>query len=185
MKQLDKTFFISAAIAVLTIGLSSFSSLTKKLTPPVSAYTITFLGKEALNGNYQWTWSVVNPNPGNGSNGTLQNISHWSLPLCPTAEASIVSASYSYDNINWNSVSINMDRDPSIRSCTSVDVLKFDVGTSGTAPLYCRIVFNQDFSVNPLAVSYIKTGGGLQGCNVYTYSGIGCNVLPPTGTRND
>ncbi len=183
MKQLNKTLFLSAAITVFTIGLSSFSSLKKKSTPPVSAYTITLLGKEAINGNYQWTWSVVNPNPGNGSNGTLQNVSHWSLPLCPTAEASIVYAAYSYDNINWTSVSIDMNRDPSIRVCTSEDVLKFNVGTSGTAPLYCRIVFNQDFSVNPLAYSYIKTGGGLQGCNAYMYSGIGCSVI--TGTRND
>jgi hypothetical protein len=183
MKQLNKAIFLSAAVIAITTGLSSFTPV-KKETKPVASYTITFIGKEQIGNNYQWTWSVLNPLPGNGSNGTLQNISHWSLPLCPLAEAAIVSAEYSYDQVNWTSVSIDMERDPSIRVCTTTDVLKFNTGTSGTAPLYCRITFNKDFILNPFAVSYIKTGGGLQGCNVYLYSGIGCET-PPTAPRND
>ncbi len=185
MKQFNKTFFLTAAIAVLIIPFSSFTIDKEKKSKPVTAYAITFLGMEQVGNNYQWTWSVANPNPGNGTNGTLQNISHWSLPLCATAEAALVSAEYSYNGTTWTSISINMDRDPSIRVCTSVDVLKFDIGTSGTAPLYCRITFNRLFNINPASVSYIKTGGGLQGCNMYTYTGVGCEVTPPSGPRND
>ncbi len=185
MKQFNKTIFLTAAIAVFTFSLSSFSREKKKQhQTTTSSYLITLLGMEPVNNNFQWTWSVVNPNPGNGSNGTLQNVSHWSLPLCPAAESAIVSAEYSYDQITWTSVSIDMERDPSIRLCTTTDVLKFNTGTLGTAPLYCRITFNQQFTVNPEAKSYIKTGGGLQGCNTYWYTGIGCTVVPVT-PRND
>ena len=185
MKQFNKTLFLTAVIAVSIISIFSFTIDKKKNSKPATAYTITFLGMEQVGNNYQWTWTVANPNPGNGTNGTLQNISHWDLPLCPLAEAALVSAEYSYNGTTWTSVSIDMDRDPSIRVCTSVDVLKFNIGTSGTAPLYCRITFNQLFIINPIAVSYIKTGGGLQGCNIYTYTGVGCEVPPSTAPRND
>jgi len=185
MKQFNKTFFLSTALAVLIIPFSSFNIAKEKKSKPATAYTITFLGMEEVGTNYQWTWSVLNPNPGNGSNGTLQNVSHWDLPLCALAESALVSAEYSYNGTTWTSVSIDMDRDPSIRVCTSVDVLKFNVGTTGSAPLYCRITFDRLFIINPIAVSYIKTGGGLQGCNVYTYTGVGCEVPPNSAPRND
>ena len=182
MKPIYKTFSLVAAIAVLSISLFSFNSDVKKST--AASYTITLLSIEDGGTNDTWTWSVSNPNPGNGDNGTLQDISHWSLPLCPNAEAAIVSAAYSTNGVTWISVSPTMDRDPSIRTCTTNDVLKFDFGTSGTAPTYYRITFNKYFAVDPMAVSYIKTGGGLKGCNLYMYSGIGCTEIP-TGPRND
>ncbi len=173
MKQINKTFLFTATIAVFAIGLSSFNSLNKKANPPASAYTISYLGTELVNNNYQWTWSVVNPNPGNGNNGTLQNISHWSVPLSPIAEAALVSAQYSFDGVNWLNVTTEVERDPSIRMCTTVDVLKFNIGSTGSAPTYYRATFSTDFLLNPYATSWIKTGGGLQGCNVYYFSGLG------------
>ena len=66
-----------------------------------------------------------------------------------------------------------MDRDPSVRQCCTSDVLKFDVGTIGSDPNYYRLVFSEDFAENPNATSIIKTGGGLKGCNWYTYTGVG------------
>lgn len=181
MKQLSKIFAFTAAIVVLTISLSSFKSIKNNTA---TSYTITLVGIEHVGDLDTWTWTLTNTNPGNGSNGTLQDVSHWSLPLCPAAEAALVSAAYSYDGVNWTPVSINMDRDPSIKLCTREDVLKFDAGTSGTTPTYYRVTFNKVFTVDPYAYSYIKTGGGLQGCNIYTYSGVGCNEIV-SGTRND
>ena len=187
MKQFSKTLILFSAITAAFVILSSFNHEKKKISPNASSYIISFLGTHLIEGTTyeQWTWSVTNPNPGNGSNGTLQDISHWDLGLCPAAEAALVSAEYSLDGqTTWISVPIIMDRDPSIRLCTTNDVLKFDVGSSGTAPNYYRITFNQQFALNTNATSYIKTGGGLKGCNLYYYSGVGCDVLPP-GTRND
>jgi hypothetical protein len=185
MKTLYKSSFIVAAAATV-FSLSSFKSKPLPSTlKPVDSYQIALLGAPQVIGTNQvWIWSLVNPNPGNGDNGTLQNVSHWSLPLCPAMESALVSAEYSYDQITWHSVALEMERDPSIRLCTSVDVLKFDIGTNGTQPNYYRITFNKILTVNPLAVSYIKTGGGLRGCNTYTYPGPGCSEVP-TAPRND
>ena len=58
---------------------------------------------------------ITNPNPGNGDNGTLQDVSHLSIPLSAEAEAALVSAEYSYDGITWINVPISMDRDPTIK----------------------------------------------------------------------
>ena len=184
MKLFSKAFPIITAIAVLCASLSSFKSSKEIKKTNATSYSITLVSIETINANDVWTWTLTNTNPGNGSNGTLQDVSHWSLPLCPAAETALVSAQYSYDGINWISSSINIERDPSIRLCTREDVLKFDAGTSGTTPTYYRATFNKVFSVDPYASSYIKTGGGLQGCNIYTYTGVGCTEII-TGTRND
>ena len=176
MKQIFKATLVIAVIAGSVFTLSSFISKKKTSKAAVSAYQITLLDKTTVGANYQWTWSLVNPNPGNGNNGTLQDVSHWSVPLNAIAEAALQSAQYSLDGVNWISASTEVERDPSIRLCTTVDVLKYAHGTSGTQPLYLRASFNADFIVNPYATSYIKTGGGLQGCNLYYFSGMGSRL---------
>ena len=168
---------------VLALAVASFATFSafrsaKKITPPAVPYTIQKLSENVSVGGglYQWSWQINNPNPGNGNNGTLQDVSHWSVPFNEQTEAALVSAEYSYDGVNWHSTSPIMDRDPSIRACTGIDVLKFDVGTSGTAPTYYRVTLNATFNVNAFSVSYIKTGGGQQGCNVYFFQGTGTRI---------
>ena len=68
--------------------------------------------------SYEWTWVLTNPNPGNGEDGTLQNVSHFSIALNAEAEAALISAEYSFDGITWVSVPIELERDPAIRECT-------------------------------------------------------------------
>ena len=140
------------------------------------AYSVALQSKNMIGTNEQWTWMLTNPNPGNGNNGTLQNVSHWDIALSPTAEAALVSAEYSYDGINWFSLSIEVERDPSIRMCTQADVLKFNIGTDGSQPVYYRATFDEQFTQNAYATSYIKTGGGLQGCNLYYFNGMGTRL---------
>ncbi len=139
---------------------------------PAMAYSIQLVGKEDVGTGEKWTWSLTNPNPGNGNDGTLQDVSHWSMALPATAEAALVSAEYSNDGSNWHSVSINVDRDPAIKACTSIDVLKFDVGTTGSDAIYYRATFSKKFNNNAYATSYIKTGGGISGCNLYYFAGV-------------
>ena len=52
------------------------------------------------NGTYSWVWSVQNPNPGNGSNGTFQNLSHWDITLgsCVTFD-NVISGATSSNNV--------------------------------------------------------------------------------------
>ena len=167
-------------VATVFAFVICFSSFIKVKKATVAAYQITSISTErnATGQQQQWTWALTNPNPGNGDNGTLQDVSHWSLALSPLAEASLVSAEYSFDQITWVSVSIQMDRDPTIKTCTTDDVLKFDVGTRGGESTYYRVTFDREFTTNTFATSYIKTGGGRNGCNLYYFAGVG-------GTTND
>lgn len=160
-------------VATCLLTLSSFKTPKKPKKAPVMAYSIQHLSTEITGVDEAWVWVLTNPNPGNGNNGTLQDVSHWSVPMRPDVEAALVSASYSRDGANWHSIPIEIERDPSIRACTTTDVLKFNVGTNGSEPVYFKAVFNQKFSVNPYAASYIKTGGGMQGCNMYYFAGMG------------
>jgi hypothetical protein len=158
------------------VSLSAFISNNETESNSVDSYQIVLISKTPVGSNHEWTWSVTNPNPGNGQNGTLQDISHWSVPLNAQAEAALVSTGYSNDGVNWHSASTSVDRDPSIKFCTSVDVLKYEHASNGSAPTYYRATFNADFVVNPFATSWIKTGGGQQGCNLYYFSGTGARL---------
>ena len=170
-----KHFFqLTVALAILTAATFTLSAFVPaKKTANASSYSIQMIEKalDAAN-NEQWTWVLSNPNPGNGTDGTLQDVSHLSIPITAEAEAALVSAEYSYDGITWITIPLSVDRDPTIKQCTSVDVLKFDVGTTGTQPLYFRITFDDEFETSGWAKCYIKTGGGQNGCNWYYFTGV-------------
>ena len=172
MKHFFKLTILASVVTALIFGLSAFTT-AKKTT--ASSYQIDLISNsKSIDGiSDTWTWSLVNPNPGNGDNGTLQDVSHWSIQISPQAEAALLSAEYSFDGITWYSAPTSVDRDPTIKACTSTDVLKFDVGTKGSSPTYYRVAFSTGFSLNPYATSWIKTGGGKQGCNLYYFAGIG------------
>ena len=175
-----KHFFkLTCAAAVLTAGIITLSSFNKakKATTNVDAYSIQLLSNgtdESRGGVQEWTWVLTNPNPGNGTNGTLQNVSHFDIALNAEAEAALVSAEYSFDGITWVSVPTEVVRDPSIRNCTKVDVLKFNAGTVGDQPTYYRATFSQTFSSNPYSTSWINSGSRT-GCNMYFFSGVGAS----------
>lgn len=171
MKHLFKATIVALIATVSIISLSSFINVEKENKTSVASYQINLESKILVGTGEQWTWSVSNPNPGNGTGGTLQDVSHWSVSLNYQAEAALVSAEYSFDGITWMSVSAVMDRDPAIRQCCTSDVLKFDVGTTGTQATYYRATFDAHFETNAYSTSWIKTGGGLKGCNVYCFPG--------------
>lgn len=172
MKKVFTLFCASVIVTGSFFTLSSFSKNPSKKAP-VASYSIQLQGTNLIGTSEEWIWMVTNPNPGNGQNGTLQDISHWSVALPPAAEAALVSAAYSRDGVNWHSAPTSVDRDPSIKFCTNIDVLKFDVGSNGTDPVYFKAVFNKKFATNPYSTSWIKTGGGMQGCNVHYFAGMG------------
>lgn len=183
MKHFFQKSILTAAVFASVITLSSFNNVKKTEKATVSAYEITRLSTDLLSatGQQQWTWKLTNVNPGNGLNGTLQDVSHWSIPLSTAAEAAFVSAEYSFDGITWYTLVVEIERDPSIRFCTTTDVLKFNVGTSGSQPTYYRATFSTAFATNINATAWVKTGSGRTGCNLYYFEGIG-NVV---GRTND
>jgi hypothetical protein len=173
MKHFLKFSSIPVIVTGAILTLTSYTTVKTAKTTPVTAYTISLVGKTMVGTNEQWTWSLTNTNPGNGSNGTLQDVSHWDIALPPAAENALVAAEYSKDGNNWHSIALVVDRDPSIKMCTGQDVLKFEAGTEDDQPTYYRATFSQKFVDNAYATSYIKTGGGMKGCNLYYFSGMG------------
>jgi hypothetical protein len=172
-----KHFFkLTCAAAILTGGIITLSSFnkTEKATTNADAYSIQLLSStsDESRSAFEWTWVLTNPNPGNGLNGTLQNVSHFDIALNAEAEAALISAEYSFDGITWISVPIEIERDPSIRQCTTTDVLKFNAGTVGSEPTYYRATFSQEFSSNPYSTSWINSGSRT-GCNMYFFTGVG------------
>ena len=171
MKHFFKLTILASVLTALIFGLSAFTT-AKKIQSAADSYQITLLDKTSDAGNETWTWSLVNPNPGNGLNGTLQNVSHFDIALSADAEASLISAEYSFDGITWVSIPIEIERDPAIRQCTTTDVLKFNAGTVGSAPTYYRATFSEEFNNNPYATSWINSGNRT-GCNMYYFTGVG------------
>jgi len=143
-----------------------------------SPYTVTHMSTVYSNGNWVWTWKVQNTNPGNGSNGTAQGLSHWGFTpgICITPGV-MVSAAYSPNNINWTNFTPSIGVDPSTSCIGSTPVFKFDYGTNGNAPSYFRLVINRDFQ--PAMVNGYYKSGKKTGCGTFQFMGISC--LPGTG----
>ena len=175
MKQVFKMALVVMVIAAFYLTLSAFITKKKKVNS-VAPYEIVLVTKNSVGDNTEWTWSLTNPNPGSGTNGTLRDVSHWDVSLPSQAEAALIGAQYSFDGVNWHNSPIVVERDFSIKLCTLVDVLKFDAGTTGSQPTYYRAIFDEDFTLNPFATSWIKNGGGQQGCNMYYYTGMGMRL---------
>ncbi|MFD2527682.1 hypothetical protein ACFSQD_17790 [Flavihumibacter stibioxidans] len=134
-----------------------------------SPYLVELEIKGVGDGNYAWIWKVTNKNPGNGKNGTAQDLSHWGIQLeacVRSAERNatmdhIVGAAYSFDGENWTSFTPSYKPDPSIKNTCGFEtpnILKFDVGTNGNKPTYYKLIVNKWFSVNRFAKAFYKSG---------------------------
>jgi len=169
MKHFFKLTILASVVTALIFGLSAFTSVK---TANVDSYQIALVDKSIDGTNQTWTWTLTNPNPGNGNNGTLQNVSHFDIALSASAESALVSGDYSFDGIVWVSIPLEVVRDPSIRQCTTTDVLKFNAGTVGGQPTYYRLTLSQTFESNPYSTSWINSGSKT-GCNMYYFEGVG------------
>lgn len=141
-----------------------------------NAYVVSLETKTESSGNWTWTWSVQNPNPGNGTNGTSQDLSHWGMQFGQCFSwADVVGASYSMDGNTWTSFTPTYKVDPS-QSCVTTAVLKYDVGTNGTAKTYYRLVLSKNYSIDPNAFAYYKSGARMP-CCTFTFNGVGCPIV--------
>jgi hypothetical protein len=157
----------SASKAKPVIG-SNCSDYIVALTRTTDALTTIF------------TWTITNPAPGNGSNGTLQNLSHWTfIPGCSGPDGleqnwnDIINAYWSPDGNTWNLITPipALTPDPS-QTCTSANVFKFAQGTSGAAPTYYKLVLSGHYSVGDMT-AFFKSGANT-GCCSKTVQGVGC-----------
>jgi hypothetical protein len=138
-----------------------------------NAYIINLKSKTFVNDNWEWIWTVQNSNPGNGKNGTVQNLSHWGMQFGTCVDpAAIVGAAYSSNGFAWTNFTPSIQSDPS-QGCMTTPMLKFDFGTTGSDTSYYRIVVNQDFEAGSVP-GYYKSGVNT-GCCTFYFTGIaGC-----------
>lgn len=141
------------------------------------AYVITLESVTYTSDAWEWIWSVQNPNPGNGTNGTVQDLSHWGMQFGSCVLLSnITGAAYSADNTNWTSFTPSYTVDPS-QGCFTSAVLKFDFGTTGSNKSYYKLVVNQPYQAG-LASGYFKSGNRT-GCCTFSFPGISCGGVNP------
>jgi hypothetical protein len=137
-----------------------------------------------LNNTYTWTWSVQNTNPGNGLNGTTQNLSHWNLRLGSCIVMNdVIGATMSSDGTNWTAFTPTYVQDPSILNTCNLStgsVLKFELGTNGSAKSYYRIVISKNVAVDLDGIAFFKSGIRT-GCGQICFPGFGCPVVNVQG----
>jgi len=143
-----------------------------------NAYLVTLISSNVIvttaNGTlYEWTWSVQNPAPGNGLNGTTQDMSHWGFPIDACINpGTLASAAYSGDGVNWTTFTPSIQVDPS-QPCLTTPLLKFNYGTVGGNPSYYRLYTTQPYEINEMAQAYYKSGS-TTGCCVFEFDGMYC-----------
>lgn len=157
--------------------MSVISSRTEEILPSSgtcnpNAYIVHLESRTQVGSNWEWIWSVQNSNPGNGNNGTIQDLSNWGMQFGTCfVWSNVVSAAYSSDGTTWTSFSPSYSVDPS-QNCLTTPVLKFDFGTVGSSKSYYKLVLNAMYPVGP-APAYYKSGTKT-GCCTFTFAGVSC-----------
>lgn len=123
------------------------------------------------NGKTTVKWTIKNTNPGNGTGGTYQNLSHWALKVCFT-NSSVANAS----------PSVSFGQDPSQTCLQGADLMKFNEGTSGDEDkTYTLILNGTNYSLTEVDAVF-KSGSsayeGNKNCCVGKIWGVSCSAAP-------
>ncbi len=148
-------------------------------------YTVTLESVENNNdGTYTWTWSIFNPNPGNGTNGTIQNLSHCAITLGTCVQfTDVVSGALSMDGVNYTPFTPTWEQDMSFWNTCQVNtgnVLKINQGTSGTAKSYFKLTISRDVEIDTEVLAYYKSGNNTP-CGTFLFPGFGCERIVDEG----
>ena len=160
----------STSVNLQSVQKSVQRPVNQSTISDAAAYSITLIDPIKVNENYEWVWTIKNNKPGNGKNGTVQDLSHWGMKFGTCFDwTSVVGAAYSSDGIHWTSFKPTLQLDPS--SCLSEPVLKFDFGTNGSNTSYFRLILNKQYDIYENASGYIKSGRNT-GCTQIYFRGI-------------
>jgi hypothetical protein len=157
----------SALTLFAAVFLFAFSAFAQSETT-VCGYKVTtaVAYNSPVAGQTTFTFTVQNTNPGNGDNGTYQDLSNFSIVLNPCVDPSKIDKAYPYGSYEEN---------PSIKECYTGNVLKFDAGTSGSTPTVYTLVLNGNYSIesSPNTLAVFKSGEAQPCCSGKIY-GITC-----------
>lgn len=154
-----------------------------------SPYEIALMQREELpDGTWLWIWGIKNPNPGNGTNGTIQDLSHWNikLPACISL-ANIKAAKMAYAGQLFTYFTPVITADKSYIDCPAgsgdvtkgENLLKFDLGTVGSQVTLYGLILDKEYPIDPNGIAFYKSGcnEGGTGSGLTCFPGIGC---PPS-----
>jgi len=137
-----------------------------------SPYDIHISDLSGVDGKYTWIWEIKNKNPGNGLNGTVQDLSHWGIDLGTCVKfGDIVEAAYSQDKITWTKFTPEFKEDKS-QNCSSKSYVKFDFGTTGSQSSYYKLIITKN--VTHTDTEAIYKSGTNTGCGIFETCGFGC-----------
>ena len=140
------------------------------MTNTCEAYTVTVAPSyNAALDQTTFTWTVVNSNPGNGSNGTAKDLGFWAMPLCERAAANIVAQSNNLGQL----VAATYKAENAL-TCYADNVLKFGYGTAGSTPSVYKLVLGGKYTVDQNATGFFKAGTD---CCTRNFAGVSC-LLP-------
>lgn len=139
-----------------------------------NAYVITLESITQVNNLWEWVWSVRNPNPGNGNNGTVQDLSHWGMQFASCFNATHISgAAYSSNGSVWYSFNPVIKTDPS-QKCMTTPVLKFDFGTKAGNKSFYKLILSANYF--PGNTSGYYKSGARTGCCTIEFTGVSCST---------
>lgn len=157
---------------------------------------ITSVQPITVNGQtrYQYTWTVVNTNPGNGSNNTVQDLSNWGFILnncCPNATPNTPCQGYNGStgatpaNIKSTSPNTTISLTNNFGNCgfqtNNMYTVKFDYGTSGATPQTYTLTLDKEYTIED-GFAYYKSGSKMPngGCGTVCADVLGCEVTSGT-----
>ncbi|MFM6976965.1 MAG: hypothetical protein ACKOW2_08995 [Sphingobacteriaceae bacterium] len=128
-------------------------------------------------GTWTYTWSAQNPNPGDGTNGTIVDMSHLGIGLGSFATSyDIVSGSTSTDGRNFIDFNPYYRIDPS-QSCYTDPVVVFNLGTRDSLVSYYRLTVNKHFSISDSVSAVYTTSTRTTDCGVFQFSGFAAPII--------
>jgi hypothetical protein len=139
-------------------------------------YSLVLESRTQVGTNWEWVWSIRNTNPGNGNQGTYQDLSHWGMSFGSCFDwSTVVGAATSSNGDTWSYFLPIYGTDNS-QGCYGVPVMKYDLGTTGTAKSYYKLIINTEYPVGTIP-GYYKSGGNT-GCCTFNFLGVGCETVP-------
>lgn len=173
--KIVKIFLIGLSLLCFSAAVAAFDTIVTEQQNAFTYEASLITAGQTSGNHYEWIWTVTNPNPGSGSDGTLQNLSHWSMAISNVVSLSqVVSVSYSLDGIAWTELPVSLAVDKS-QECYLGTVLKFDYGTTGNAPTWYKLVVNTPFSQSVSTANF--KSGRVTGC----YNGYVASLGTPSG----
>jgi hypothetical protein len=132
---------------------------------------------DIMNGNTLVTWTVKNNKPGNGTDGTSQDLSHWNLYLDACIEFSKVLKGYMSATgaiSEETSFTPTNKPDPSQSCDMTGNAIKFDMGTTGSNTTYYSLLLQgTNYAISTTNKGLFKAGTG---CCMKDIKGITCKT---------